>query len=74
MLNKNTILNAYINEDELERIDEQADSILRLLSFIATLLKYQANFFEIGIHLINNRLILRQNNLIFNDENHKLEH
>lgn len=79
LLNKNTILNAYINEDELERIDErtdtilektdeQADSILRLLSFIATLLKYQANFFEIGIHLINNRLILRQNNLIFNDE------
>lgn len=79
LLNKNTILNAYINEDELEGIDEQtdtilektdeqADSILRLLSFIATLLKYQANFFEIGIHLINNRLILRQNNLIFNDE------
>ena len=79
LLNKNTILNAYINEDELEKIDEQtdtilektdeqADSILRLLSFVATLLKYQANFFEIGIHLINNRLILRQNNLIFNDE------
>lgn len=79
LLSKNTILNAYINEDELEGIDErtdtilektdeQADSILRLLSFIATLLKYQVNFFEIGIHLINNRLILRQNNLIFNDE------
>ena len=78
-MSKNTILNAYINEDELEGIDErtdtipektdeQADSILRLLSFIATLLKYQANFFEIGIHLINNKLILRQNNLIFNDE------
>lgn len=79
LLSKNTILNAYINEDELEgmdertdtileKTDEQADSILRLLSFIATLLKYQANFFEIGIHLINNSLILRQNNLIFNDE------
>lgn len=68
LLNKNTILNAYINEDELEGLDEQADIILRLLSFIATLLKYQPNFFEIGIHLINNRLVLRQNNLIFNDE------
>ena len=79
LLSKNTILNAYINEDELEEIDEktdlilektdeQADLILRLLSFVATLLKYQPNFFEIGIHLINNRLILRQNNLIFNDE------
>lgn len=68
LLNKNTILNAYINEDELEEIDEQTDLILRLLSFVATLLNYQANFFEIGIHLINNKLILRQNNLIFNDE------
>lgn len=68
LLNKNTILNAYINEDELEGIDEQADLILRLLSFVATLLNYQANFFEIGIHLINNKIILRQNNLIFNDE------
>ena len=79
LLNKNTILNAYINEDELEEIDQQTDSILqktdeqaelilRLLSFVATILKYQSNFFEIGIHLINNRLILRQNNLIFNDE------
>ena len=79
LLSKNTILNAYINEDELDEIDEQTDSILektdeqaelilRLLSFVATLLKYQPNFFEIGIHLINNRLVLRQNNLIFNDE------
>lgn len=79
LLSKNTILNAYINEDELDEIDEQTDSILektdeqaelilRLLSFVATILKYQPNFFEIGIHLINNRLILRQNNLIFNDE------
>lgn len=79
LLNKNTILNAYINEDELEEIDEktdlilektdeQADLILRLLSFVATLLKYQPNFFEIGIHLINNKLVLRQSNLIFNDE------
>ena len=79
LLNKNTILNAYINEDELEEInqqtdsilqktDEQAELILRLLSFVATILKYQSNFFEIGIHLINNRLILRQNNLIFNDK------
>ena len=68
LLNKNTVLNAYINEDELEEIDEQTDLILRLLSFVATLLNYQANFFEIGIHLINNKLILRQNNLICNDE------
>lgn len=79
LLSGNTILNAYINEDELDEIDEQTDSILektdeqadlilRLLSFVATILKYQANFFEIGIHLINNKLILRQNNLIFNDE------
>lgn len=79
LLSKNTILNAYINEDELDEIDEQtvstlqktdeqADLILRLLSFVATILKYQPNFFEIGIHLINNRLVLRQNNLIFNDE------
>lgn len=79
LLSKNTILNAYINEDELDEIDEQTDSILektdeqadlilRLLSFVATILKYQPNFFEIGIHLISNRLILRQNNLIFNDE------
>lgn len=79
LLNRNTILNAYINEDKLEEIDEktnlilektneQADLILELLSFIATLLKYQPNFFEIGIHLINNKLVLRQNNLIFNDE------
>ena len=79
LLSKNTILNAYIDEDELDEIDEQTDSILektdeqadlilRLLSFVATILKYQPNFFEIGIHLINNRLILRQNNLIFNDE------
>lgn len=79
LLSKNTILNAYINEDELNEIDEQTDSILektdeqadlilRLLSFVATILKYQPNFFEIGIHLISNRLILRQNNLIFNDE------
>ena len=79
LLNKNTILNAYINEDKLEEIDEktnlilektneQADLILELLGFIATLLKYQPNFFEIGIHLINNKLVLRQNNLIFNDE------
>lgn len=79
LLSKNTILNAYINEDELDEIDEQTDSILektdeqadlilRLLSFVATILKYQPNFFEIGIHLINNRLVLRQNNLIFNDE------
>ena len=79
LLSGNTILNAYINEDELDEIDEQTDSILektdeqadlilRLLSFVATILKYQPNFFEIGIHLISNRLILRQNNLIFNDE------
>ena len=79
LLNRNTILNAYINEDKLEEIDEktnlilektneQADLILELLGFIATLLKYQPNFFEIGIHLINNKLVLRQNNLIFNDE------
>ena len=79
LLSRNTILNAYINEDELDEIDEQTDSILektdeqadlilRLLSFVATILKYQPNFFEIGIHLISNRLILRQNNLIFNDE------
>ena len=79
LLNKNTILNAYINEDKLEEIDEktnwilektneQADLILELLGFIATLLKYQPNFFEIGIHLINNKLVLRQSNLIFNDE------
>ncbi len=68
LLNKNTILNTYINEDELEGIDEQTDLILRLLSFVATLLNYQVNFFEIGIHLINNKLILRQNNLIFDDE------
>ena len=79
LLNKNTILNAYINEDKLEEIDEktnlilektneQADLILELLGFIVTLLKYQPNFFEIGIHLINNKLVLRQNNLIFNDE------
>ena len=79
LLSGNTILDAYINEDELDEIDEQTDSILektdeqadlilRLLSFVATILKYQANFFEIGIHLINNKLILRQNNLIFNDE------
>jgi len=79
LLNKNTFLNAYINEDKLEEIDEktnlilektneQANLILELLGFIATLLKYQPNFFEIGIHLINNKLVLRQNNLIFNDE------
>ena len=65
---KNTTLFAYIDEYELEEVDDPADLAVKLVSFVATLLKYQVNFFEMTVHLINNRLILRQNNLIFNDE------
>lgn len=68
LFNKETTLFAYIDEYELEEVDEPIDLAVKLVSFIATLLNYQVNFFEITVHLINNRLILRQNNLIFNDE------
>ena len=68
LFNEDTTLFAYIDEYELEEVDDPADLSAKLISFIATLLKYQINFFEMTVHLINNRLILRQNNLIFNDE------
>ena len=68
LFSNNTTLFAYINEYELEETNDPADLAVELISFIATLLKYQVNFFEMTVHLINNRLILRQNNLIFNDE------
>lgn len=68
LFNKDTTLLAYIDEYELEEVGDPSDLSVKLISFIATLLKYQVNFFEMTVHLINNRLILRQNNLIFNDE------
>lgn len=68
LFNKDTTLFAYIDDYELEEVDDPADLAVKLVSFVATLLKYQVNFFEMTVHLINNRLILRQNNLIFNDE------
>lgn len=68
LFSKDTTLFAYIDEYELEEVDDPFDLAVKLVSFIATLLNYQVNFFEMTVHLINNRLILRQNNLIFNDE------
>ena len=80
--NKNTVLTVYINECKFKKTNETGTLIEKIVSFIndpdtltvelvtliARLLKYQVDFFEMTVHLINNRLILRQDNLIFNVE------